>query len=980
MRKISYQIIAMNKDIFNELKKRISGEINTDLSHRIAYSTDASIYKESPIAVIYPKSKADLIEIVSFSKNNKIPVISRTAGTSIAGQVVGSGIIVDFSKHFNKIIEINSDEKWAIVEPGVVLDELNKELEKYNLFFGPETSTSNRCMIGGMVANNSCGSRSLIYGSTRDHTIEIEAILSDGSEVVFNDLSVNEFNEKLKSENLEGEIYRNINSILSNNENIENIANEYPDKDLKRRNTGYAIDLLAESELFSNSKYKFNFCKLLSGSEGTLAFFTSIKLNLVELPAKNKAVMCVHMSSLSDAFDGNLIALKHYPTSVELLDKKILDLTKNNIEQSRNRFFIKGEPDALLIIEFVEKSEELILEKCKNIENDLKASNIGYHFPIIKGKDISKVWNLRKAGLGVLSNMPGDRKPIAIIEDTAVNPKYLSEYISEINNLLKKYNLECVYFAHIGTGELHLRPILNIKDENDKTIIEQLTRDVALLVKKYKGSLSGEHGDGRLRSQYIELMIGEKNYQLLKEIKNTWDSENIFNPGKILNSPKINSNLRFDYKLNNNIKTFLNFSNDKGFLRALEKCNGSADCRKSSLIGGTMCPSFMATKNEINTTRARANILREFIANSNKENPFNYKELYDILDLCISCKGCKSECPSNIDMAKLKAEFLFNWYKSNPVSFRTLMFAHLPPINKFAFNFRKINNFFLADSFFSEQIKRFLKVSKNRTLPLLSKKTLFHYLQNHKFNSSYKKEVYLFVDEFTNYNESELGIKAILLLNKLGYKVNFINNSYSGRTYISKGFLIQAKMHANKNVKFFSEIISEEKPLIGIEPSAILSFRDEYPDLVDEDLIEKSKNLAKNCLLIDEFIANEFEKGNISKVLFISDKKEILLHAHCQQKAIVSSAPSMKILQIPENFSVKEIPSGCCGMAGSFGYEKEHYELSMNIGNLVLFPEIKNSSSDTIISAPGTSCRHHIKDGTKRNAFHPIEILFDSLK
>ncbi|OFX62589.1 MAG: FAD-binding protein [Bacteroidetes bacterium GWA2_30_7] len=966
---------------FDTLKENLCGSFCDDIIHKTIYSTDASAYKEMPLAVIYPKNSDDLKLIIQFASDNKLTIIPRTAGTSLAGQVVGNGIVVDVSRYFNKIIELNTTEKWVKVEPGVVLDELNKYLQPFDLFFGPETSTSNRCMIGGMVGNNSCGARSLVYGSTRDHTLEMKVILSDGSDVHFKPLTKTEFKEKSELKNFEGKLYNHIYNILSNPVNQKNIANEYPDKAIKRRNTGYAIDLLCDTEIFTESTEKFNFCKLLAGSEGTLAFTTEIKLNLVKVPAKEQAILCIHMATLNDALKANLIALKYKPTSVELIDKTILELTKENIEQKRNRFFIRENPEAILIVEFVSDSLKEIQDKVSEIEKEMRSNGYGFHFPLITGSDISKVWNLRKAGLGLLSNMPGDSKPVAVVEDTAVNPAVLPEYIDEFKQILKKYNLNFVVFAHVGSGELHLRPILNLKDEKDRELFHTIAFEVSRLVKKYKGSLSGEHGDGRLRGEFIPYMIGENNYQIIKEIKSVWDKNGVFNFGKITDTPKMNTNLRYEANQpTKDLKTYFDFGKEKGILRAIEKCNGSGDCRKTEIIGGVMCPSFMATKDETTTTRARANILREFITDSKQENSFNHSEIYNILDLCISCKGCKSECPSSVDMAKLKAEFLQHWYESNKIPLRSKIVANLPDLNSFLVKFHSISNFFLKNKFFSNIITSFIGFSNKRKLPLLHKFSLNYYVKNLTQNSDLKQEVYLFIDEFTNYNDTQVGIKAIKFLNRLGYRVLTVNHLVSGRTYISKGFLKKAKKIANENVTIFRTLISSSKPLIGIEPSAILTFRDEYPELVDKHLVEDSIKLSSNVFLIDEFIANEFDKGFISKDLFTKDSKNIKFHGHCQQKSIATTTSTKKILSIPANFTVSEIKSGCCGMAGSFGYEKEHYDLSMKIGNLVLFPEINISDTNTVIVASGTSCRHHISDGTSRKAIHPVELLYASLK
>lgn len=967
------------------LKKELEGDFFIDNATRILYATDASAYREMPLAVARPKNKTDILKLVRFAGENEIALVPRGAGTSLAGQVVGGGIIVDITRYLNRIIEINAEERWVRVEPGVVLDELNIALEPYGLFFGPETSTSNRCAMGGMVGNNSCGAHSLIYGSTRDHTLELETILSDGSEVIFGELSKEAFESKQSGDQLENRIYRNIASILSLPDNQKRIRQEYPDPKIKRRNTGYAIDLMLETEPFTPGGQKFNFCKLLAGSEGTLAFTTAIKLNLVPLPPKIKGLVCVHFEKLEDAFHANLIALKYGPGAVELMDSIILQQTNDNIEQAKNRFFVQGAPAAILIIEFARESEEEIITIAKKMETDMRNAGYGYHFPVVFGADINRVWALRKAGLGLLSNIPGDAKPVSLVEDTAVNPEVLPQYLAEFRQLLDKHNLTAVYHAHIATGELHLRPVLDLKSPADVVLFHTIALETAKLVKKYRGSLSGEHGDGRLRGEFIPLMIGGHNYRLLKEIKNTWDPNDIFNPGKIIDTPSMKSGLRYvPGKKTREVKTIFDFSEDRGMMRAVEKCNGSGDCRKSEIIGGTMCPSYMATRNEKDTTRARANTLREFLTHSPKKNPFDHKEIYNVMDLCLSCKGCKSECPSSVDIAKYKAEFLQHYHDENGIPMRTRAIANISTLNHLGMLVPGLTNFLFKNRFFSGLMKSTLGFAPKRSIPLLYKYTLSRWLRQNRgklTNADQKKgEVYLFVDEFTEYNDTEIGIKAVELLSRLGYHVKIARHKASGRTYLSKGFVRKAKRLANYNVEVFKDIVSEKTPLIGIEPSGILSFRDEYPELVDKPLAEDARKLAKNALMFDEFFEREMAAGRITSKDFTAESRRIKLHGHCHQKALASIAPTKTMLSLPDNFEVEEINSGCCGMAGSFGYEAEHYDVSMQVGELVLFPEVRKTPANVLIAAPGTSCRHQIKDGTGRDALHPIEIMFDALK
>ncbi|MEO9210586.1 MAG: FAD-linked oxidase C-terminal domain-containing protein [Ginsengibacter sp.] len=967
-----------------ELSDELEGELYTDDAMKILYATDASAYREMPLAVAIPKSVADLKKLITFATVNHTSLIPRTAGTSLAGQVVGNGIIVDVSKNFTQIIELNKNEQWVLVQPGVIRDELNMFLKPHGLFFGPETSTANRAMMGGMVGNNSCGSNSVIYRSTREHLIEIKALLSDGSETIFKALSIEEFHEKCEGNGLEANIYKTVRSTLSNYDNQEEIRKEYPKKSVERRNTGYAIDILLESAPFTAGGEDFNFCKLIAGSEGTLAFITEIKLNVIPLPPKETGLLCVHFNSIEESLKANLIALRYKPSACELIDHYILECTKGNIEQNKNRFFVKGDPGAILVIEFQSNDRQEILTKAKECETEMREAGLGYHFPLLFGDDTKKIWTLRKAGLGLLGNMPGDEKGVPVIEDTAVDVNDLPEYISDVAKILKKHDLNAVHYAHAGSGEIHLRPIINLKTVEGNHLFRTIAQEIASLVKRYKGSLSGEHGDGRLRGEFIRQMVGEKNYEILKTIKHTWDPNNIFNPNKIVDTPQMNTMLRYKPgQKTPEFKTVFRYYN-QDVLQHAEQCNGSGDCRKTHLSGGTMCPSFMATKNEKDSTRARANILREFLTNSKKMNRFDHKEIYEVMDLCLSCKGCKSECPSNVDVAKLKAEFLQQYYDANGVPFRSRLIANFNKSSKVGALAPSVYNFMMTNPATSNIIKSFSGFAKQRSMPTLYKISLKKWFRkrNKTGNESAKnafKKVYLFCDEFTNFNDTEIGIKAILLLENLGYEVIIPEHEESGRAWLSKGLLRKAQKIANKNIASLGKIVNAQIPLIGIEPSAILTFRDEYIDLADEDNYQAAKELSENVYLIDEFIAREMENGNIDKELFTKEKRLIKLHGHCQQKALSSLSASVKILSLPENYTVETIPSGCCGMAGSFGYEKEHYDLSMKIGELVLLPTVRSQADEVIIAAPGTSCRHQIKDGTGKIALHTIEILYEAL-
>jgi len=966
------------------LSEELEGELFFDNTMRILYATDASAYREMPLAVAIPRSVQDLKKLIHFAKINKTSLIPRTAGTSLAGQVVGEGIVVDVSKYFTGIITLNAGEQWVQVQPGVIRDELNMFLKPHGLFFGPETSTANRAMMGGMVGNNSCGSNSVVYGSVREHLLEVAVLLSDGTEAVFNTLSPEEFHLKCEGDHLEAIIYKTVRSLLSNYDNQVEIRKQFPKKSIERRNTGYAIDMLLDTAPFTAGQPDFNFCKLIAGSEGTLAFITSIKIHVDPLPPREVGLLCVHFNSIDESLRANLVAMRFRPSASELIDHYILECTKDNIEQSKNRFFVLGDPGAILVIEFARETREEITAIAARVEAEMRAAGLGYHFPLLFGEDSKKIWTLRKAGLGLLGNLPGDEKAVPVIEDTAVDVADLPAYIAEFNEILKRYDLHAVHYAHAGSGEIHLRPILNLKTAEGNQLFRTIAQEIATLVKKYDGSLSGEHGDGRLRGEFIQQMVGPKNYELLRTIKKTWDPHNIFNPNKIVDTPSMNTMLRYTPGQQTPVFNTIFRYHHQDVLQHAEQCNGSGDCRKTHLSGGTMCPSFMATKNEKDTTRARANILREFLTNSTKTNRFNHKEIYEVMDLCLSCKGCKSECPSNVDVAKLKAEFMQQYYDANGVPFRSRLIANFTASAKLGALAPGIYNFLMTTPFIANNIKRIVGFGVKRSMPLLHTITLKKWFNRHLAEKSHRagtaqRKVYLFCDEFTNYNDTEIGIKAILLLEKLGYEVVIPEHMESGRAWLSKGLLRDARKIAHRNIDLLGDLITAESPLIGIEPSAILTFRDEYIDLAHDAHLEKAKALSANALMFDEFIAREIDAGIVSATSFTAEKRTIQLHGHCQQKALSAVAHSVKMMSLPVNYSVSTIPSGCCGMAGSFGYEKEHYDLSMKIGELVLLPTVRKQDAATIIAAPGTSCRHQIKDGTGRKALHTIEVLYEAL-
>lgn len=959
--------------------------IFTDSLHKIAYSTDASAYREIPRGVAYPENDGDIVELIRYAREHGTCLIPRAGGTSIAGQVVGNGIVVDVSKHLNRILEINAGERWVRVEPGVVRDELNLALKPYGLFFSPETSTSNRCCIGGMVGNNSCGTHSLVYGSTRHHVLRLKGFLSDGSRFDTAERGGGE---------LENRIYAQLEGWKSDPDVRRLLEENFPDRSLRRRSCGYAIDEAVEPD-------SPDLCKLICGSEGTLCFITEIQLSLDPLPPVEQMVVCAHCDSLEKSFVANLSALRHGPVAVELMDGKILELGKDNPEARRNRFFVEGDPAALIIAEFNGPEMEA---GASALEEELRREGLAYTCTRVYGKDVSRVWALRKAGLGVLSGMKGDAKPIGVIEDTAVAPERMPEYMAEFRAMMARIGLECVYYGHISTGELHLRPILNMKTEEGRRKFREVAEETAALVRKHKGSLSGEHGDGRLRGEFIPLMYGRECYDMMCRVKACWDPDGVFNVGKITGTPRMDESFRFpgtpDYavaRVMGEDGTYFNWraafdeckvagasgvrSQTHALMCSIEQCNGAGDCRKSNLIGGTLCPAFKVSgKDELKTTRARANVLREILTNGLDGKVLDSPELREVLYSCLACKGCKGECPSNVDMTRIRAEVLQQIYDREGTPFRSWMVARMPSVEKLGAMVPALYNFAASWKPSAALIKKMVGFAPERTVPKISNTRI------RPSGNERPKKVHFFLDEFTRHQEPELAQALVDLLERLGYQVIVPDLGESGRAAISKGCLKLARRIAVKNVAAAKDIISEDAPLIGLEPSCILTFRDEYPDLVPPEMRSDARALASNCLLYDEFFMREIEAGRISPDAFRDDACGIWLHGHCHQKALMGIEKTAAMLRVLKGAEVHVIPSGCCGMAGSFGYEKEHYRTSIAIGEMVLFPAVRKAVSEAregspvFIAAPGTSCRQQILDGTGIHAVHPVVIMDRMLK
>lgn len=964
-----------------ELRSLLEGEVRDDDVHRVLYSTDASIFELIPVAALMPKSQADLVTIVTVAKKYGIALTARTAGTSLSGQTVGAGFVVDLGRFMTRILEFDPEAGTVRVEPGVIRDELNRYLKPHGWVFGPDTSTASRCMIGGMVGNNSCGTNSIRYGTTRDNLIDLDVVFSDGDARRVGEMDRATWEAAKQEAGVVGDVVRTLDTIVR--ENVELIQDSFPKASIIRRNTGYAIDDVADSWLTNEHSTKNpNLARLLCGSEGTMALFASSKLQLHRLH-KEEILVAVHFESINASLEATVETIPFEPSAVELMDKRILDLAKLNSEQERNRWFVEGDPGALLVIQFFGDTVDEVEQKASDVIAHLQEKGLGYAYPIIRGAKMKTVWDLRKAGLGILAGKPGDVKPETLVEDTAVAVEDLPAYTREFARIMAKYQADCVYYAHASVGLLHNRPELNLKDAYDIQRARGIVEDIADLVRQFRGSLSGEHGDGRLRGPFIERAMGSEVYGLFRELKAAFDPAGMMNPGVIVDAPPMEQDWRYypGYR-QDDWKTEFNYTDAMGFQRAVERCNGSGECRRPHTAGGTMCPSYMVTREERESTRARSNLFRRLIQKG-PDALYSSEEMKDALDLCISCKGCRNDCPASVDMARLKAEFQQGWHDRHGASLAEQMFASVTELTKLPQRIpgaMALANFGQRNPLVKYVFKKALNVSDKRNLPAFAPRS-FHQLFAKRKASVLDPigTVVLFVDEFTDRYEPEIGLAAVDLLEAGGYRVLAPEIGPSGRGHLSKGFVRKAKAAIEANLRDLAPYLDQADAIVGVEPSAVFTLLDEAQDLPrDPEMVALATRIKPMVFLVQDFVANACERGRW-RGEWTQEPREILLHGHCHQKSLVGVAGTQKALALPPNYTVTTIPSGCCGMAGSFGYDADHYDVSMAIGEMVLFPAVRKAGEQVTVAAPGTSCRHQIHDGTGRNSQHPIEILRDAV-
>jgi FAD/FMN-containing dehydrogenase/Fe-S oxidoreductase len=951
-------------EIEAELKKRVEGEILFDRYSRLLYSTDASIYQIEPIGVVVPRHKGDVQAVIEIANKLSVTVLPRGGGTSLAGQTVGHSIVLDFSKYMQNVLEVNRDELWCRVQPGLVQDELNAYVRGIGLQFGPDTSTSNRATIGGMIGNNSAGAHSLTYGKTLDHVIELTVLLADGSEAVLKDVSPEAVQTKSRVDSIEGRAYREVFRLAQQHKN--EILDRYPK--IMRRVSGYNLDEFVKPQ-------PFNLSRMLVGSEGTLATIVEAKMRLVPKP-KWTAMDVIHFNDDIEALECAQVILQTRPYAMESTDKMVLNLARGNIEQSRRLGFVQGNPDSLLMVEYAGETEEEVRDQVYKLEDVRKREKIGYAATMaFKPEEVKAIWGVRKAGLGLLLGIKGDKKPIAFVEDTAVEPAKLPEFIRRFKEVVSRHDTVAGYYGHCSVGCMHIRPLINLKEVTEKEKMVAIANDITELVLEFNGALSGEHGDGLARSHFNAKLFGPALYDAFRQIKRAFDPKNIMNPGKIVDAPAMTESLKISPQYKPwEPRTTLDFAGQGGFARSVEMCSGMGECRKK--LDGTMCPSYMGTLDEEHSTRGRANALRNAISGRAPQEEFTGKRLYEVMDLCLECKACKAECPSNVDMAKLKYEFLDHYHRANGLPLRNRMFGGIEKVNRIGSALAPVSNWIASSGINRWLMEIFAGIDRRRPLPQFAGENFAEWFRKHQAaGDGSRGEVLLFHDTFNNFNTPNVAIAATRFLEKSGYRVLLADKKCCGRPMISKGMLGEARENAAWNVDKLAPHAEKGIPIVGLEPSCLLTLRDEYPELIPTTA---AKKVAVNSFLFDEFVMREHNEGRLILQSHRNGKKA-LLHGHCHQKALVGTAPTIAMLK-KAGYEVSEIDSGCCGMAGSFGFEKEHYDLSIKIGNRRLVPALKAAGADAEIVAPGISCRQQIDHLAGRKAKHPAELLLEGIE
>ena len=944
-----------------ELESQIEGEVRFDNISRSLYSTDASVYQIEPLGVVVVKSREDIVRTVQISARHRCPITVRGGGTSQAGQAIGSGLQIDTSKYFHHLLEVNPVERWARVEPGIVLDELNAQLRVHGLRFAPDVSTASRATVGGMMANNSSGTHSLIYGKTIDHVLEQKVVLADGTVSHLHPLSPQERERICAGDTLEAAGYRVVGELAA--AHADEIDRRFPK--ILRRVGGYNLDAFVATDR------PFNLCNLMVGSEGTLGVVVEAKVHLVGLP-KAKALLSIEFADLLEALAATPAILEHHPAAVEVMDKFILDHTRGKPAFERLRDFIHGDPGALLVVEFYGERTEDLMPRLQALERALTAGGFGYHFHRTTDPTAqARIWKLRESALGLSMAMKGDAKSLSFVEDTAVAPEKLRDYIQRFLAIVRRHHTTAGVYAHASVGCLHVRPVVNLKTEEGVRQFEAIANDIADLVLEYGGALSGEHGDGLVRSPFMRKMFGPVLYEAFLTLKRTFDPLGILNPGKIVDAPSQRASLRYGPGYQTpDPATFFDYSEYGGLARAVEMCSGLGACRKK--LEGTMCPSYMVTQEEAHTTRGRANALRLAMVGRLGKTALTDRELLAVLDLCLECNACKAECPVGVDMARHKSEFLASYWTRHGVPWRARMLGNIHNLSAWGSRLAPISNWMVRSRPTRWLNEKLLGIDRRRALPPWRRQTLRRWFQQRtRTRPEAESAVILFTDTFTNYYEPEIGIAAVELLESGGRCVRLAENRCCGRPFISQGLLKEARQHARINTELLYPFAAQGQKIIFCEPSCLSAMREDAPALLRGEEQRKAQVVAQTCRLLEEFLA----RAGPGKLTLKPGPKRVLLHGHCHQKAMGLVPPSRVLLSRIPACTVVELDAGCCGMAGSFGYLRDHYEISQKIGERHLLPAARKAEEDTLLVAAGTSCRHQVKHFTQKEAIHPAVLL-----
>jgi FAD/FMN-containing dehydrogenase/Fe-S oxidoreductase len=951
--------MTTDRSLERALREAVRGEVRFDPFSRVLYSTDASLYQVVPVGVVVPRDEQDVANALRIAAETRTPVVARGGGTSLAGQSIGRALVLDFSKYMDRIVHLDPSGPYAVVQPGVVQDELNRAAQPYGLRLGPDTSTSNRATLGGMIGNNSCGSRSLVYGKTMDHLLELRVLLWDGTETTLRPLDEGAYQARLADPGREGEIYRTLRDLLLRH--AGEIERRFPK--LLRRVSGYNLDALLRNPA--------DLTQLVAGSEGTLAVVTEARVRLVPRP-RHTGLCVLHFPDVFTALDSTPAILRHRPTAVELIDRMILEMTRGQLEYARRMTFVQGDPGALLVVEVADDAEDAVADRIAALEADLVGSGPAYaSVRVLDPAAQDNVWRVRKAGQGLLQGVRGERKPLAFVEDTAVPPERLGAYMRRVQGILDREGVQAAFYAHASVGCIHVRPLLNPKDREDLARMVRIAEAVGELVIEFGGAMSGEHGDGMVRSWFVERYFGPQVYSAFRAVKRLFDPHNLMNPGKIVDGPAMDASLRYgpDYRTVH-FPTVFDWSREGGFAAAVEQCSGVGACRKK--LDGVMCPSYMATREEEHSTRGRANLLRAALSGLLPPEELRGPRMVQALDLCLECKACKAECPASVDMAKLKAEVLHAHRRAHRTSARDWAFAHVRLGLRVASALAPLVRWATVHPAVRGWLDR-AGVDRRRPLPPLARPTFLQWWSRRQPASQGDRgTVALFADTFTLYSDPGPGVAAVEVLERLGYRVVLAPPVCCGRPLVSKGFLDEAQRNARRALAHLAPLVRQGVPVVGLEPSCVLTFRDEVRDLVPG---EEATAAARGLLLLDEFLDRE----QAVALPRLGPDGVVVVHGHCHQRALVGTGPLLRTLRAA-GYEPQEVDSGCCGMAGSFGYEREHYELSLAIGERRLLPAVRALAPHVPVVAMGTSCRQQIAHGAGRRALHLAELLRDRLR